>query len=380
MASDVTMTSIVNMTSYMTLTYDVTPITNGSPSYINYKQVLFTYSDIHVIDRVISLCFYVIGLTANPISAYIWLSSKTRANNSSAIYLGVLSITQFIYLGFHILHELRYAWEVNTHAFIPCEILNMSFYTVQYLGPLLVLAFTVERYIAICHPFAKERLCTNRNAVVVIASLLVFCVLVGSVQAYIWTYDAALQYCNNREGVYGTTFLLVWTWLIELLFFGVAPLSALFFNILVVREILKLTSNGPARGGPSSGSGYTSTATLLCVSFYLIITWLPYTITFAMESGFPLGSHELTLEEAGEDEVWRRFVVYWTVRKAMEEFTLSNSACYFFIYYLTGAYFRDKVHQMFCYRFNGCNKKLSSDQYSAVSRSQSGNGNALTRV
>lgn len=115
---------------------------------------------ISIIDRVFSPIFYIIGLTANPITTKIWLSRKMRKNNSSAIYVGVLSIVHTIFLLLHIIQELNYAWGVSsyTRMSVMCEVFNMAIYVPQYYAPLLVLAFTVERYIAVNHPFVKENL------------------------------------------------------------------------------------------------------------------------------------------------------------------------------------------------------------------------------
>ena len=46
-----------------------------------------------------------------------------------------------------------------------CEAFPVFFLTTQHLSPLLVLAFTVERYVAVCHPFHGERVSSTRRAV-----------------------------------------------------------------------------------------------------------------------------------------------------------------------------------------------------------------------
>jgi len=42
---------------------------------------------------------------------------------------------------------------------------------IRYLSPLLVLGFTVERYISVCHPFQRHRFCTTRRALMTVAAL-----------------------------------------------------------------------------------------------------------------------------------------------------------------------------------------------------------------
>ena len=54
----------------------------------------------------------------------------------------------------------------------------------QYLSPMLVLGFTAERYIAVCHPFHKERLCRTSRARRVVVALAVCCALLAAIQVH----------------------------------------------------------------------------------------------------------------------------------------------------------------------------------------------------
>jgi len=96
------------------------------------------------------------------------------------------------------------------------------------------------------------------------------------------------------------------------------------------------------------------------VSFYLIFTTLPVTVCYVLYLTFPEGdptiadphqraSRSLTFpkgdptitdpEARAADPVWRRFVIYWSVRTVVEEIGLSHYACNFYIYLLTGHVF-----------------------------------------
>ncbi|VDI32223.1 Hypothetical predicted protein [Mytilus galloprovincialis] len=136
------------------------------------------------IDRIVSPIWYIIGLFGNPISAKVWLGRKSR-KNSSAIYLGLLAIVHMFQLIIHFVFvELTYTWDIPTNNKpVLCETLNVLSIIPQYLAPLLVLGFTVERYIAVCHPFKKETFCTVRRAIIVIACLTALSVGFACVQA-----------------------------------------------------------------------------------------------------------------------------------------------------------------------------------------------------
>ena len=316
-----------------------------------------------LIDRIITPIWYTIGVIGNPVTMKIWLSKRMRENNSSAIYLGSIAIVQFLFIVLHFFLELHLAWDIPTYNKpTVCEIFNFLYITPQYLSPLLILGFTVERYIAVCHPFRKEKFCTVRRAIIVVCILTGLCLCLGSVQAYIWTYNKERNVCFYRPGA--RAFYDVWTWVSEMVIFAFVPLLVLVFNLLVIREIKQLTRRATFRmyKGSQCQSSFsqTSTVTLLSVSFYLICTLLPATIVYTLQSRIPIGDHKLKPEQWPHDPQWQTYITYYTIRKAVEEMCFSNYACYVFIYYITGAYFRKEVHKMFCF---GRHKSTSSKDY-----------------
>lgn len=304
---------------------------------------------ISIIDRVISPIFYVIGLTANPITTKIWLSRKMRKNNSSAIYVGVLSIVHTVFLLLHIIQELNYAWGVTsyTRMAVMCEVFNMAIFVPQYYAPLLVLAFTVERYIAVNHPFVKERFCTVRRAIYVSIGLLVFSLQIASLQTYIWRYHPEEGTCYPPEEV--ADFERIWTLTTELILFMFVPVCVLVVNILVIREIRRITYQSALPHQTRGCGGHTSTITLLSVSFYLICTLLPASIVFALQ-GIIKPGEMADLDTMAADPDWKRYLQYMTIRKIVEEMCLSNYSCYFFIYYITGESFRKEVRKLCCWK------------------------------
>ncbi|XP_061183925.1 ovarian cancer G-protein coupled receptor 1-like [Saccostrea echinata] len=323
----------------------------------NYSDIPQNYLDIFnhlapqisIIDRVISPIFYVIGLIANPITTKIWLSRKMRKNNSSAIYVGVLSIVHTIFLLLHIVQELNFAWGVTsyTRMSVMCEVFNMAIYVPQYYAPLLVLAFTVERYIAVNHPFVKERFCTVKRAIYVSIGLLIFSLQIASLQTYIWQFHPSEGTCYPSEDV--EQFEKIWTLTTELTLFMFVPVCVLVVNILVIREIRRITYQSALPQQTRGCGGQTSTITLLSVSFYLICTLLPASIVFALQGVIKPGQ-VADMDTMASDPMWKRYLRYMTIRKVVEEICMSNYSCYFFIYYITGEIFRREVRKLCCWR------------------------------
>lgn len=315
-----------------------------APRYIDTLQQIAP--GILLVDRIISPIWYIVGLFGNTLSAVIWFGKSNR-KNSSAIYQGILAIVNTFFLLAHLLMELNYAWGIQIYDRpVACEAFSVFLMIPQYLSPMLVLAFTVERYIAVCHPFEKKKFCTVRRAFIVTLCMFIASLSLASVQAYIWDYDPKIKLCAHLS--YGDhKFEKIWTVITEVLHFLLIPLCVLVFNILVIIEIRKITKRDPVRRYSGHGGSQTSTVTLLSVSFYFICTLLPASIVYAMQSLLPPGN-KMTLENMMSDPKWQKYFQYLTIRKVVEEICLSNQACYFFIYYITGRLFRRRVHELFC--------------------------------
>lgn len=253
--------------------------------------------------------------------------------------------------------ELIQAWGWRTYdrPYL-CEIYMVFYITPQYLAPILILGFTVERYIAVCHPFLKEKFCTVKRAAIVVVSLTMVAVLMALCQGYVWTYDDLDYICDIRKEA--TDFYVSWTWFSETLIFFIIPVTVLVFNIMVIVEIKKINSFGAGFGHDAGRSSHqTSTITLLSVSFYLICTLLPATIVYTIQLSIPTGNLATPPDQWASDPTWNSYLIYYHIRRIIEEICFSNYSCYVFIYYITSAYFQEEVKRMF--KIDKCAKKLA---------------------
>ena len=209
---------------------------------------------------------------------------------------------------------------------------------------MLVLGFTTERYIAVCHPFVKEKYCTVTRAKIVICGMAAVSISIGLVQLYIWRWDDVMG-CMLRNTT--TDFYTAWTWVTEMLIFGVIPIGCLIINCRVIFEIKKIAKQSAALQNKAEASNAAATRTLLAVSFYFISTMLPATIVYAIQTSVPQGDPYLApLDNWASDPVWKGYFSYLTVRKTVEELCLSNYAVYFIIYFATGVYFRRRFREI----------------------------------
>ncbi len=309
---------------------------------------------IYIVDKYVTPVWYVVGFPGNIISFLVWI--QRRLHHSSGCYLAALAMADFLFLVLQLLFELQNTWNVRVLEInVICQLFPILFYTTQYLSPLLVMGFTVERYISICHPFKRDQFCTGARAVKVIIGLVVLSISLHVVQGYFWIYDTDKGQCMPRPSVLEggeASPWSVWSWISELLVFGLVPLATLILNILVIKEAKKLSDNEEKmlclKKGSKSSSPSATTFMLLAVSFYLIFTTLPVTISYAMYLSFPPGSWNITEEQFRADPIWQSYMNFHMSRMIIQELCMSHYACNIFIYIFTGKQFRIEMLRLIC--------------------------------
>ncbi|KAK3602259.1 hypothetical protein CHS0354_017638 [Potamilus streckersoni] len=344
---------ILNLTLELTTSKMATVTTNQSVVNVTQQDssIMRNRQDV---DKYITPFIYAVGFPGNLMSFIIWLQKRMR--HSSGCYLASLAMTDFIFLMLHVMYELHEVWKVDTVDYPGiCESFTIVFLAAQYLSPLLVLAFTVERYISICHPFTRERYCTPRLAVIIVVSLAVFSLAICGIQGYFYRVDPATNLCNVRKEIIegGTnSFWTIWTWITEMLIFLVVPLSVLIFNVMVILEARRLSKFEQHQLKSRSQKTSATTFMLLAVSFYLIFTTLPVTIVYVSYFSFPEGKDNII---QATDHMWQRHFKYLLARKIIEEFGMTHYALNFYIYMITGKVFRQEFKRLF---FRFCVKEI----------------------
>ena len=331
--------------------------------------------EIEAVDKYISPVTYAVGFPGNFLSFVVWIQPRMR--HSSGVYLAALALVDFIFLTLHVVYELHNVWEHPILDYpVICESFTTIFLTFQYLAPLLVLGFTVERYISICHPFKRERFCTTQRAKIVTYCLAAFSLALCGIQGYFYHINENGECDVRPETLEGGNSSLwnIWSWITELLIFLVVPLCVLTFNILVIREAKRLSAFEQNRLHSHSQKTSATTIMLLAVSFYLIFTTLPVTIVYASVLNFDEGPDCVS---HNTDPTWQRFYTYILWRKVIEEIGITHFALNFYIYLITGKQFRKEFKRLLIRK--GLPEKLRTE-YTALSKTLRGslrkNGNS----
>ena len=229
----------------------------------------------------------------------------------------------------------------------------------------------MERYIAVCHPFQKEKFCTGSRAIKVVCGLVSLSVLLSCIQAYLWSYDQEKGRCGVRPEVQeggNNSLWSIWNWCSEILTFFVVPALILLFNVFVLREVKKLSELGVSMlagmgGAGTQGGSAATTVMLLSVSFYVIFTTIPASIVYTLN--IPEGHGNMTDYQVKQDPTWQTYFDFIIVRKVVEEVCLSHYACNIILYIITGTEFRQSLADM----FKSCRK---GSKYAEVNHTHNG--------
>ena len=321
--------------------------------YAWYNCVIGLYAPVSVIvDKYITPLWYLVGILGNSLILKVWLCRIKRGSVVTR-YLTVLAMSDLLLLLLHILVELKFAWNISTiDAQGWCQIIFVFFMLTQYMSPLLIVGFTLERFISIAMPFKSERFSKRNRAPVEISVITVIAFGLSIPQVTGWSYTD-----NVCQGS-GSSFYSKWTWFSDILIFCILPIVSLLLNVLVVifaRRSLherKLTApmcknGGSASCGQIKSNLRISTVTLLWVSFYRIFTVLPVAIIFALQFEIPYGDTTIPVSNMKNDATWRTYFAYVTAKKIIDEIGLTQYSCNVFIYMATVKHFRNDVYRLF---------------------------------
>ncbi|KAM3173875.1 hypothetical protein ACTXT7_011697 [Hymenolepis weldensis] len=155
--------------------------------------------------------------------------------NSAAVYLAALSLNDTVVLVIVLLRDISLIWQVPLQRTSgSCEAETTISNTFQYASPIFVLAFTLERWLAICQPFLVSRICSVKRALRICIGIILITLVICLPFAYLMTNDESG--CKARSDIV----ILYFTSALEIVFSLVVPLLILAFNCLVIHEMAKI--------------------------------------------------------------------------------------------------------------------------------------------
>ncbi|XP_067837596.1 probable G-protein coupled receptor 139 [Heptranchias perlo] len=174
-----------------------------------------------------------------------------------------------------------------------CSLKIALIYAARDSSVWLTVAFTVDRFVAICCQKLKTKYCTEKTAAVVIGTVCVLSCLKNIpwyfVYEPLYIIDGVPWYCNIKLSFYSE---LVWTafdWIDRILNPCAPFLLMLLLNALTVRNILvanrarrrlRAHSNAENQSDPEMESRRKSIVLLFAISGSFILLWMTYFVNF----------------------------------------------------------------------------------------------------
>lgn len=284
------------------------------------------------------LIVYALGYPGNLLAFLVWIRKPML--QSSGVYLATLALSDLLFLLLDLPYSLQTEWNVFVlNVPVVCEGFTVVYLAAQYMSPLLTLAFTTERYIAIKFPLKRRMYCTVRRALCTSCFIAITALSLCGIQGYFWKYDVELQECLRRIGEDINGLWETWTWLTEMVMFLCVPVIILILNLLVIFEIRKSRKVALKLNRILFKTNATTTM-LLAVSFFLIMTTLPVSIAYALYDNFPQGNDIINIEA---DETWQAHFRYYRARTVIYNIGLTHFFMNFYIYLMAGERFRREI-------------------------------------
>ncbi|XP_062616606.1 probable G-protein coupled receptor 139 [Saccostrea cucullata] len=300
----------------------------------------------------------IVGFIGNSLSFNVFMSKGMR-NLSASVYLAALSATDLVTLLCYVMVEwfrrglvyLQPEWKVSfVDTDYLCQFQMYTSYVSRMSSVWLVVAFTVERYIGVCHPLRRIDICTVSSA-----RRIVICIFVTSLTLVLYKPFMTGVFISGNGNKYCTTypkynlesFILdsVYGLLITIIPFTIISVM----NFLIINKLFarKRKQKKTRILSEEALVRLEFTSILFVISFCFVVFNIPFLIMWIRNFFHSKHISNQINESSYKVDYWRG-VLYIT-----RTIFYANYCINFFLYSLTGAYFRRGLKALFCRKSDG---------------------------
>ena len=298
-----------------------------------------------------SLVFVIVGLVGNTLSMIVF-SSREMRTMSSNVYLLVLSVSDSCYLisvfMTDIFSKLRCYYFVDTTYDIynkvdsVCKILQFLLDLFSNYSTCLILAFTVERFLAVHRPVKFKEICTVRRAR--IACIAIFGIISICITPHHFLYMQSVPIygvCTierAHEAIFAATYAA------EVIIFRITPvISIAVLNVYIMSKVAlvqkqkrRRASSSRKRPSRREDKSMQLTIILILVSTSYIVAYIPTLVHFI----FWMLQRQEMLQLS-----MRTMDIYGMLSDSLY---ISGFAVNFFLYTVSGRIFRKQLQMLLC--------------------------------
>ncbi|OWF52805.1 thyrotropin-releasing hormone receptor-like [Mizuhopecten yessoensis] len=294
---------------------------------------------------------FTIGLVGNILSLRVFLTKNMR-KLSASVYLAALSVADLMALCFYVLTEwIRRGIPVEsgqvTAPFLEqngvCQILVYLQYISRFLCAWLVACFTLERYIGVCHPLKRKDICDVRSSRKIVFTLIITAFIVCSFKPFLSESVVAGNYnaptCTRSQAHADLSFVFDCVFGVSITFLPFVIITVL--NAFIIRKLLIRNKRHRECKVITEESiiRLEFTFILIAISFCFIAFNVPYSVVW----------YKLFVLSRDRFEKFN-FLDTQDLLNFTRTIFYINYCINFFLYSITGAYFRKELKMLFTYK------------------------------
>lgn len=307
-----------------------------------------------------------LGIIGNILSLSVFLSKKLR-HLSASHYLIALSIADTTALIFYVCIDWlkrglsmwpndSYIYLFHTEGF--CQLFIYLGYSSRFLSAWLVVAFTVERYIAVCHPFQRYKYYTRRSTRRILLLVVIWSLIFNLHKPILSGIHEATKggpkICTVHPNFNIISFILdnIFAFFITLVPFTVITV----LNSLIIRCLLRRNRkrNHNTVITEENVIRLEFTLILLVISFFFIALNLPFFVVWCIQFSKAVLITNVDFIKMAVDFEFLKSVLFIT-----RTIFYMNYCVNFFLYSFTGAYFRRELSALFICKRKTLNRRSS---------------------
>ena len=322
----------------------------------------------------------ILGVLGNGISLRVFTTRRMR-KMSASWYLAALAMSDglvlliYVLIGWLFQGLPRWPGHMMINILIypgVCESYLYFSYIFRFCSAWLIVIFTIERYIGVCKPLYRRALCTESFAKRALFGILLSGVLISLYKPILCGVEetAVAKVCTRKNGYELLNFSMDAAYGCSITIVPFAIIICL--NLLIVRTLRqsqKRQLDLKMKQGDDSGFRMEFTIALLVISSSFILVNLPYFLLWCynfrenLDKTLSLGNLNLTHSERIRGWLFITKTIFFC-----------NYCMNFFLYSLTGGYFRRQLKDLFSCKT--CIKDKNS-AYRAITYSPAQTGSVL---
>ncbi|XP_038654761.1 probable G-protein coupled receptor 139 [Scyliorhinus canicula] len=240
----------------------------------------------------------IIGIPANFVTIVILCRGKCGLSKSITLYLLAMAVSDLLVIAFWVVFEHIAYYYVKSLIFFPTSIcavnnfLNSAFMDCSVWSTVV---FTIDRFVAICHPGFKAKYCTLKTALAVLGTIWMVSIL-RSVPDYfkyepIVTMEGRGWGCRVKIDFVRRVEWVTFDWMNQVLTPLIPYVVILLCNCLTVKHVLAASlarsrlrnQSKTDSGDPEVINRRKSIILLFSISASFILLWMPNVIYFMLD-------------------------------------------------------------------------------------------------